>query len=211
MIGGYVKNRRFEEALRLFKLMLSSNVGPDKFTFASLMPACAKLGSLPQAQWLHQLMIDKGIEVNSILVAAMIDMYSKCGGIDAGAGRFHHFKSGDRSHPETAALYNVLGGLIEKAKLVGFVPKRELVMMDVSEEEKEENLRHHSEKLALAYGILKTGPGTEIRISKNLRICDDCHSWFKFVSMTLNRVILVRDRIRFHRFEGGSCSCGEYW
>ncbi|CAN1242099.1 Pentatricopeptide repeat-containing protein At5g50990 [Linum perenne] len=88
---------------------------------------------------------------------------------------------------------------------------RELVMMDVSEEEKEENLRHHSEKLALAYGILKTGPGTEIRISKNLRICDDCHSWFKFVSMTLNRVILVRDRIRFHRFEGGSCSCGEYW
>ncbi|CAN1790632.1 Pentatricopeptide repeat-containing protein At5g50990 [Linum perenne] len=120
------------------------------------------------------------------------------------AGRFHHFKSG-------AALYNVLGGLIEKAKLVGFVPKRELVMMDVSEEEKEENLRHHSEKLALAYGILKTGPGTEIRISKNLRICDDCHSWFKFVSMTLNRVILVRDRIRFHRFEGGSCSCGEYW
>ncbi|CAN1242107.1 Pentatricopeptide repeat-containing protein At5g50990, partial [Linum perenne] len=399
MIGGYVKNRRFEEALRLFKLMLSSNVGPDKFTFASLMPACAKLGSLPQAQWLHQLMIDKGIEVNSILVAAMIDMYSKCGGIDAAksvfervqrddasiwnsmingfaihgfaldaiavfskmafedvspdsitflglltacshsglvkegrhyfslmksryslepqqehygalvdllgraglleeahavitsmpfepdvvtwrallsacrmhktpeigelaianisrlksgdyvllsniycsqqkwdsaqrvremmnkhgvskkkgiswfewAGRFHHFKSGDRSHPETAALYNVLGGLIEKAKLVGFVPKRELVMMDVSEEEKEENLRHHSEKLALAYGILKTGPGTEIRISKNLRICDDCHSWFKFVSMTLNRVILVRDRIRFHRFEGGSCSCGEYW
>ena len=86
-----------------------------------------------------------------------------------------------------------------------------LVLMDVSEEEKEENLNCHSEKLALAYGLLKTSPGTDIRISKNLRICHDCHCWIKLVSRVLGRVIIVRDRIHFHRFEDGLCSCGDYW
>lgn len=127
------------------------------------------------------------------------------------AGVIHQFKAGDRSHPQTEAVEKVLGGLIQRAKLEGLLPATELVLMDVSEEEKEENLYLHSEKVALAYGILKTSPGTEIRISKNLRICYDCHSFIKIISKLLNRVTIVRDRIRFHRFEGGLCSCGDYW
>uniref|UniRef100_A0A2P2QLN7 Pentatricopeptide repeat-containing protein n=1 Tax=Rhizophora mucronata TaxID=61149 RepID=A0A2P2QLN7_RHIMU len=127
------------------------------------------------------------------------------------AGVIHQFNVGDRSHPETEAIYRVLERLIPRTKLEGFVPMTELVMVDVSEEEKEGNLYHHSEKLALAYAILKTSPATEIRISKNLRICSDCHNWIKIVSRLLSRVIIVRDHIRFHRFEGGLCSCGDYW
>ncbi|XP_038683772.1 pentatricopeptide repeat-containing protein At5g50990 [Tripterygium wilfordii] len=126
-------------------------------------------------------------------------------------GVIHQFKSGDRSHPETEALYKVLEGLIQRTRLEGFTPATELVMMDVSEEEKEGNLFHHCEKLALAYGILKTSPGTEVRVSSNLRICHDCHCWMKMVSKLLSRVVIVRDRIRFHRFEGGFCSCADYW
>ncbi|KAF5179668.1 Pentatricopeptide repeat-containing protein [Thalictrum thalictroides] len=123
----------------------------------------------------------------------------------------HQFKAGDRSHPESNAIYRVLDGLIKRIKLDGFVPAMELVLMDVSEEEKESNLNGHSEKLATAYGILRTSPGTEIKISKNLRTCYDCHSWMKMVSKVLNRVIIMRDRIRFHRFESGSCTCKDYW
>lgn len=126
-------------------------------------------------------------------------------------GVIHRFKAGDRSHPETEGLYKVLDGLIRRTKLEGFLPQTDLVLMDISEEEKEGNLNHHSEKLALAYGILKTSPGREIMISKNLRICHDCHNWIKLVSKLLIRVIIVRDRIRFHQFEGGSCSCEDYW
>ena len=66
----------------------------------------------------------------------------------------------------------------------------DLVLVDVSEEEKEENLMFHSEKLAMAYAVLKTSPGTKIRISKNLRICLDCHNWIKIVSKILNRKII---------------------
>lgn len=126
-------------------------------------------------------------------------------------GSIHHFKSGDRSHPEAKAIHRVLEGLMKFSKLSGYVPSTELVLMDVCEEEKEGTLTLHSEKLAVAYGILKSGPGREITVFKNLRICSDCHEWMKLISRMLRRVLLVRDRIRFHRFEGGHCSCGDYW
>ncbi|KAL3818469.1 hypothetical protein ACJIZ3_004374 [Penstemon smallii] len=126
-------------------------------------------------------------------------------------GSIHHFRVGDRSHPDTEAIYKILEALTHRTKMEGYVSTSELVLMDISEEEKEENLNYHSEKLALAFQILKSSPGTEISISKNLRTCLDCHSWMKIVSKVLHRVITVRDRIRFHRFERGSCTCGDYW
>ncbi|KAL2900392.1 hypothetical protein RDABS01_025474, partial [Bienertia sinuspersici] len=84
------------------------------------------------------------------------------------------------------------------------MPATELVLMDVSEEEKEENLKSYSEKLALAFGVFKTCPRIEIQITKNLCTCYDCHSWFKIVSKILTRVIIVRDRVRFHKFDDTS-------
>ncbi|XP_071733394.1 pentatricopeptide repeat-containing protein At5g50990-like [Rutidosis leptorrhynchoides] len=126
-------------------------------------------------------------------------------------GSVHQFKSGDRSHFETESIYKILEALICHIKEEGFHSVTELVLMDISEEEKEGNLNYHSEKLALAYGILKSSPGSEIRITKNLRTCIDCHSWMKMVSKVLKRVIIMRDRIRFHRIENGFCTCGDYW
>ncbi|QCE13278.1 structure-specific endonuclease subunit SLX1 [Vigna unguiculata] len=51
MLGGYVKNSRFLDALNLFRRMLSSKVEPDGFTFASVVTACARLGALCNAEW----------------------------------------------------------------------------------------------------------------------------------------------------------------
>ncbi|OEL20343.1 Pentatricopeptide repeat-containing protein [Dichanthelium oligosanthes] len=126
-------------------------------------------------------------------------------------GSTHEFKAGDQSHPDTEGIYQVLHGLSKRAKVEGYAPLTELVTKDVSEEEREENLTFHSEKLAVAYSVLKTGPGTEIMVSKNLQTCSDCHEWMKIVSKVLCRVIIMRDRIRFHRFESGCCSCKDYW
>lgn len=127
------------------------------------------------------------------------------------SGVIHQFNAGDLSHLERDAVLKILEKLIQRTKRDGYIHTKELVLMDVSDEEKEENLNYHSEKLALAYGILKTSPGTEIQITKNLRTCIDCHVWLKIVSKMLNRVIKVRDRVRFHRFEGGLCSCRDFW
>ncbi|KAK9291002.1 hypothetical protein L1049_009185 [Liquidambar formosana] len=69
----------------------------------------------------------------------------------------------------------------------------------------------HSEKLAIAFGLLKTEAGTEIVVIKNLRVCGDCHLFMKLVSKIVNRQFVIRDATRFHHFKDGACSCKDYW
>lgn len=78
-------------------------------------------------------------------------------------------------------------------------------------ERMEQSLCHHSEKLAIAFGLMNTSPGTPIRVVKNLRVCGDCHSATKFISKIVQREIVVRDANRYHHFKDGLCSCGDYW
>ncbi|KAH1233860.1 Pentatricopeptide repeat-containing protein, mitochondrial [Glycine max] len=68
-----------------------------------------------------------------------------------------------------------------------------------------------TQKLAIAFGLMNTANGTPIRIVKNLRVCGDCHQATKFISKVYNRVIIARDRTRYHRFKDGICSCEDYW
>jgi pentatricopeptide repeat protein len=123
----------------------------------------------------------------------------------------HTFLTGDRSHPETSKIYSKLESLSRQMKAAGYVPDTRFVLIDVEEDLKEENLCHHSEKLAIAFGLLNTAPGTAIRVIKNLRVCGDCHSATKFISMIAAREIVVRDANRYHHFKDGQCSCGDYW
>ncbi|KAL0357157.1 UNVERIFIED_CONTAM: Pentatricopeptide repeat-containing protein, chloroplastic [Sesamum calycinum] len=126
-------------------------------------------------------------------------------------GKAHLFLGGDASHPQTKQIYMLLEELPEKMKAAGYVPDTSFALHDVSEEEKEYSLTTHSEKLAIAFGLLNTSPGTVLRVTKNLRICGDCHTAIKFISKIYDREIVVRDVNRFHHFKEGSCSCGDYW
>lgn len=82
---------------------------------------------------------------------------------------------------------------------------------DVDIEEKEATVSTHSEKLAVAYSLINLRPESPIRVVKNLRMCDDCHSFCKFVSKATKREIVMRDKIRFHHFRNGDCSCNNFW
>ncbi|XP_058180272.1 pentatricopeptide repeat-containing protein At4g21065-like [Rhododendron vialii] len=123
----------------------------------------------------------------------------------------HQFGVGDKSHPQTEKIYSLLEELAISMKRLGYVPLTEFVLHDIEGEAKEEALTYHSERLAIAFGIINTKPGTTLQIMKNLRICGDCHNAVKFISRIVNRVIVVRDNKRFHHFDNGSCSCGDYW
>jgi hypothetical protein len=50
-----------------------------------------------------------------------------------------------------------------------------------------------------------------IVLTKNLRMCKDCHDATCLLSSLLQRVIMVRDANTWHRFENGECSCGNHW
>jgi hypothetical protein len=95
--------------------------------------------------------------------------------------------------------------------VIGYVPNFGVVLHDVEDEQKEEHLMYHSEKMALAFGLIHSPEGATIRIMKNLRICDDCHVAIKLISLVTARRIVVRDTVRFHCIEDGVCSCDDYW
>ncbi|KAM7259868.1 hypothetical protein ACFE04_015609 [Oxalis oulophora] len=126
-------------------------------------------------------------------------------------GGIHEFTMGDSSHPEATDIFVKLDEIKEKLREEGYNPKVSEVLLEMDDEDKASQLWHHSEKLALAYGLIRTRPGTTIRVVKNLRSCEDCHEVMKLISKIYNREIIVRDRIRFHYFVNGTCSCKDYW
>ncbi|KAL6899213.1 hypothetical protein ACP4OV_005871 [Aristida adscensionis] len=127
-------------------------------------------------------------------------------------GLVHEFMSGDTRHPQTRQIYALLEDMEQRLKLIGYVKDTSQVLMDMDEEEDKGNtLSYHSERLALAFGILNIPHGMPILIVKNLRVCRDCHVHAKLVSKLYQREIIVRDRHRFHLFRDGACSCNDFW
>lgn len=180
---------------RIFEL--DDTHGGDYVILSNL---CARSGKWEDVNFLRKMMKDRGavkvpgcssIEVNNVV---------------------HEFFSGDGVNSTSTALHHALDELVKELKLAGYVPDTSLVFhANIGDEEKEVVLRYHSEKLAIAFGLLSTPPGTTIRVVKNLRVCGDCHNAAKFISLIFGRQIILRDVQRFHHFKGGKCSCGDYW
>nr|KYP32277.1 Putative pentatricopeptide repeat-containing protein At3g23330 family [Cajanus cajan] len=127
------------------------------------------------------------------------------------SGVIHGFIGGDRSHPQSASIDNKLQELLVQMKKLGYRADSGFVLHDVEEEEKEQILLYHSEKIAIAFGILNTSSSDRILVTKNLRICVDCHTAIKFMTLITKREITVRDASRFHHFENGICNCRDFW
>uniref|UniRef100_A0A1D1YTS7 Pentatricopeptide repeat-containing protein At2g29760, chloroplastic n=1 Tax=Anthurium amnicola TaxID=1678845 RepID=A0A1D1YTS7_9ARAE len=126
-------------------------------------------------------------------------------------GQVHEFIAGDKSHPEILEIQKMMHEISKRLKVAGYVPNISRVIIDIDEEEKEQNLFAHSERMAVAFGLMKLSSHLPIHILKNLRICEDCHLAIKFISKIWNRNIIVRDRSRFHHFTDGQCSCNDFW
>ncbi|RZC15211.1 Pentatricopeptide repeat-containing protein [Glycine soja] len=77
--------------------------------------------------------------------------------------KVHLFVAGDRSHEETDVIYNKVEYIMKRIREEGYVPDTDFALVDVEEEDKECSLYYHSEKLAIAYGLMKTPPSTTLR------------------------------------------------
>ncbi|XP_057862799.2 pentatricopeptide repeat-containing protein At5g48910 [Cryptomeria japonica] len=187
-------------ALGAFTANLLFELDPrNTATYVLLSNSYAEVGRWDEAQMVRRLMKDRDIK-----------KVPGCSWIE-GHKTVHTFLVGDRSHPQTKEIYEKLEELSQELKAEGYLPDSRHVANDVEDEEKELFLCHHSEKLAIAFGLLNTSPGTTIRIVKNLRVCVECHTATKFISKIVARQIIVRDANRFHHFQQGQCSCRDYW
>uniref|UniRef100_A0A2N9HNM9 DYW domain-containing protein n=1 Tax=Fagus sylvatica TaxID=28930 RepID=A0A2N9HNM9_FAGSY len=171
----------------------------DSGNYVILSNIYAQAGKWEGVARLRKLMIDKGIKKS--IACSWIEVKNKV----------HAFLSGDISHPNSDAIYAELKRLEGRMKEAGYVPDTGSVFHDVEDDEKTNMVCSHSERLAIAFGLICTPLGTRLLITKNLRVCEDCHVAIKFISKITEREITVRDVNRYHHFEDGLCSCGDYW
>ncbi|KAL8546246.1 hypothetical protein ACS0TY_006097 [Phlomoides rotata] len=224
------RSGRLKEAEEIIdKMPMKAN----KFLWASLLGGCRKHGNLEVAEKAGEALFEIEPE-NGATYVTLANIYANAGkwgevrkmrklmeerGVVKKAGmswvdvkrKVHVFLAGDENHPKSEEIFEFLREVSMRMKEKGYVAETNNVVHDVEEEQKEQNLLYHSEKLAVAFGIISTSAGTPVKVFKNLRTCVDCHSAIKFMSSITERKIIVRDSSRFHCFESGRCSCHDYW
>ncbi|XP_074284897.1 pentatricopeptide repeat-containing protein At5g44230-like [Silene latifolia] len=89
MITGYAQNARPNECLELFEMMLTPDgvgfeVEVDEYTLASVISACAQLGTTKYVTCIRGIAerLGSGPETNVVIGSGLVDMYSKCGKVD---------------------------------------------------------------------------------------------------------------------------------
>ncbi|KAH7352589.1 hypothetical protein KP509_19G053000 [Ceratopteris richardii] len=83
LLHGFVEHHRGHETLQLFRQMQIEGIGPDSVTFLYLSKACSILSSLAHAKILHLQIIESGIYIPVMAKSSLIDMYAKCGSLNA--------------------------------------------------------------------------------------------------------------------------------
>ncbi|KAJ4977546.1 hypothetical protein NE237_008326 [Protea cynaroides] len=232
VVGAMARAGQLEEAKHLAMTMPFE---PDAAVWRTLLSACAVHGAADMACVVGQRLLELDPQDDSAY-AILANVHAVAGKWEQVAqvrkqmkdrrvrkeggqswievrGEVHVFLAGDRRHERTMEIYAKLTDLMEEIRKLGYVEVSDAMLHEVEAAEKREALWYHSEKLAVAFGLISGAalPGKPLRVVKNLRICRDCHEAFKYMSRVIEREIIVRDVNRYHRFIDGICTCGDYW
>ncbi|XP_075492994.1 pentatricopeptide repeat-containing protein ELI1, chloroplastic isoform X1 [Primulina tabacum] len=216
-----------------YNLLRSARIEADRVLWGTLLAACRLHKNVVLAEKIVEYLHERGLS-NSGTYVLLSNIYAASGNWDGVAGirsmmkqtgvqkepgcssievnnNVHEFRAGDVKHPKSKEIYEMLEHVNGWLRAHGYSSQTDEALQNIGETDRERLLEVHSEKLALAFGLISTNPGTSIKIYKNLRVCQDCHAVMKLVSIISSRKIIMRDRNRFHHFVDGSCSCGDYW
>ncbi|KAJ9168350.1 hypothetical protein P3X46_019888 [Hevea brasiliensis] len=201
---------RLEEAVKFIETM---PMEPDVSIWSSLMRACGSHHNVELAEFAfkHLIEIDP---INDGAFVLLSNIYANAGRWDDVSkvrrklhdtgvrkqpgfslieqnGVLHKFTAGEFSNPQSAEICSMLEEI-----------ERRLIKQQLPDTSSQ-----HSERLAVAFGLINSQGKSTIRVVNNIRICGDCHSFMKVVSQAYGREIVIRDIYRFHRFKDGYCSC----
>ncbi|TVU08722.1 hypothetical protein EJB05_42134, partial [Eragrostis curvula] len=171
----------------------------DAGNYVLLSNIYAQSGKWEETARVRKLMTNRGLK--KIIACSWIEL----------KGKSHGFLVDDTSHPRSDEIYEELERLEGLMAQAGYVPDTRPVFHNVEDDEKRNMVRGHSERLAIALGLITTPPGTKILVTKNLRVCEDCHVVIKLISWIVQREIIIRDVNRYHHFVNGECSCKDHW
>ncbi|KAJ0041342.1 hypothetical protein Pint_26763 [Pistacia integerrima] len=83
MIAGYNQHGYDIVALDIFaKMLKDSSLEPDKFSFGSVLAACAKLKKLKIGKEIHAYIVRTGFDASGAVGNALISCYAKSGGVE---------------------------------------------------------------------------------------------------------------------------------
>ncbi|KAL0390523.1 UNVERIFIED_CONTAM: Pentatricopeptide repeat-containing protein ELI1, chloroplastic [Sesamum calycinum] len=221
---------QLEEAYEIVK---SASIDADPVLWGTLLGACTLHKNVSLGEKIVEFLVVRGL-ANSGTYVLLSNIYAATGNWDGVArmrammkqsgvqkepgcssvevnNKVHEFLAGDTKHPKRKEIYEMLEKMNGWLDAHGYISQTEAVLHNIGEVDKRRTLEVHSERLALAFGLISTKPGTTIKIVKNLRVCTDCHSVIKLISRITRRKIVMRDRNRFHHCVDGLCSCGDYW
>ncbi|CAD6264694.1 unnamed protein product [Miscanthus lutarioriparius] len=199
MISGLAQNGKSAEALRVFDFMKSEGVAPNRITMVGVLFACSHAG-LVEDGWHYFRSMKKlfGIQPEREHHNCMVNLLGRAGKLDEavefirdmnlepdsviwrtllGACRMHKnanlaaYAAREILKLEPDDQVQELNRLIGRISALGYVPQTEFVLQDLAIEQKEDLLKYHSEKMAIAFGTMHAVDGKPIRIMKNLRIC----------------------------------------
>ncbi|KAK7265800.1 hypothetical protein RJT34_33423 [Clitoria ternatea] len=218
---------------KAYQLIISMVVKPDSTIWRTLLGACRIHGHVTLGERVIEHLIElkaqeagdyvlllniyssaghweKVAEVRKLMKDKAIQTTPGCSTIEL-KGVVHEFVVDDGSHSRKREIYVTLDEINKQLKIAGYVVELSSELHKMDDKAKGYVLSYHSEKLAIAFGVLSTPPGTTLRVASNLRICVDCHNFLKLFSGVYNRDVILRDHNRFHHFREGRCSCSDYW
>ncbi|KAK1258979.1 Pentatricopeptide repeat-containing protein [Acorus gramineus] len=139
MISAYARCGRSEDAFKLFDEMLSSDAQPTESTMASVLSACARAGEIETGEWVRRWIEDRGFGANVRLLNGLVDMYAKCGDLEAARVLFDGLR-----RPRGVVSWNIMIGgyarlerfedslaLFRRMQIVGEAEPNEVTLLGV--------------------------------------------------------------------------------
>ncbi|KAL0488887.1 hypothetical protein AKO1_013557 [Acrasis kona] len=169
----------------------------DSSTMVLMANICAVTGNFAERNEIISLMDERNLKkIPGVSYTVLKD------------GTYVKYTVEDSSAPDEAT--QIIDGIYAQIKeKYGYVPDISCVLREFpTNEEAITHLHRHSEKIVLGRALMEPG-NHPIEISKNLRMCLDCHSFTtKASNLFPDRLISIDDYARIHEFKNGKCSCG---
>ncbi|CAF3153144.1 unnamed protein product, partial [Rotaria sp. Silwood2] len=128
-------------------------------------------------------------------------------------GQVYEFRAHDQSHPRSSEIYAEVEKMSKELIEHGHEYDSSWITRPLNKNETIASvLCGHSEKLAIAWNFVANPNTSQIQLTKNLRVCGDCHRATKLIAAIRQCEIIVRDANRIHHFyTNGKCSCNDYF
>ncbi|KAI3676548.1 hypothetical protein L1987_86159 [Smallanthus sonchifolius] len=93
MIMGFVRGGRPKDAIELFTRMEEERLCPNEVTVVAVLAACADLCALDLGKKIHEFSNRSGFKRNVRVCNTLLDMYIKCGCLEAACGVFEEMEN----------------------------------------------------------------------------------------------------------------------